>query len=896
MASNRSTSKRTSPARSQATRVAAPEKELTIPGVPHNYQSLVFGLVIVAALLIFFAPVVFSNGLFGGSDFLSWQSFRPYLDMMADKGKPPLWVPYIFSGMPGIGSYLLTGDRWWDLTMKLIYSAEHVVGFVDYPVMRVVFHYMIYGVGMYLLMRVKKTTRTTALFVALAAVFSTWIIIYVMIGHNTKIMVLMTFPYIFLCLEKLIDRFSLLYAGLLIIAVHVMWEASHLQTAFYGAAAVGIYLLFELIAAFTAKGRKVANVALAVGVLVVAAGFTYAMGLDRINEVERYVPYSTRGAAPLVPNPNDQVTESGGHGWEYATNWSFSPEEIFTYVVPAYFGFGHLEYSGPETNNEPQQVPTYWGQMQFTDAAHYMGIAVLILGIFGAWMYRRNRFVQGLLVVAAFGLILSFGRTLPILYRLFYEFFPGFNKFRAPSQSLVLVEFVFPILAGFGLESLFALKRSGPNPKAERSMLYAAIGFGVFFAIGLLGGALLKDTYLQAVASSGKEIGKYVQQSQNLADFVYSTMITDWMFSGAFGLAVMLLMYYYLKGSVTSTVLQLALFGILIVDLWRIDYRPMNYQPADQTLSVFNRTDVDQFLASDTTVHRMMNLMTSPNYPAHNLEQHILGYHAAKLRNYQDMLDVTGNGDIPTSPLAWDLLNTRYIVGPAKTEQDPQWLQTPIANGTLREAFRSKQTGEIVYRNTAAMPRAWFVNRVDTSAPLSTLEKIRDQAFDPREVAFLTTPISEKIDPVGYTPAPPAQADSLASNDSTAPSTAATAGSGSVAVTKFEPLEIDMDVNAPGPGNNFLVVSEVNYPPGWRATIDGNPTDIIQTNYLLRGLVVPAGHHTIRMEYVAPGFNTGKWISLVLNLLAFGIVAAGVVIERRRPRDASEDEAHAEHA
>lgn len=862
--------------RPQSTQTIGPAGS-PLSGVDTKYHTPIFIGMILLSLLIFFGGVIFGGKLFVSNDFLSWESFRPYLAMMDEKGESPLWIPYIFSGLPGFAAYLVTGDRWWDLSMKLFYSGEHVFGVINYPVMRVVMHYFIYGVGMFLLMRSKKAARSTSFFVSLAAIFSTWIIIYIMIGHNTKIMALMTFPFIFMCIERLIDRWSLLYAGLLVLAVHILWESSHLQTAFYGACAVGIYMLFELISSLATK-EKLMGVLRAAGMLVVAAGLTYGMGLDRNLAVQEYLPYSTRGAAAIQVDPSKPAAEEEGgtHGYEYATGWSFSPEEMFTYLVPGYFGFGKVEYSAP--NAPPQEAMIYWGQMAFTDAAHYVGIAVLVLGIFGAWMNRKNRFIQGMIVIGFFGLLLSFGGNFPILFDIFFNLVPGFNKLRAPSQSLVLLEFVFPILAGFGIESLIALHKSGSNAKSEKTILYSAAGFGVFTLIGLLGSSLLKSGYIAAVAGAQ---GKPVSQHPQLQEYVYNMMIGDWIVAGLVGVATLLLMYYYLKSRISPTVLKLGLLGLLVFDLWRIDYRPMIDKPQEIVAQQHAATDVDAFLQTDTSLYRIVDFTdTPPNYPAYHFHQHIHGYHAAKLRNYQNLLDVAGNGDQLTSPLAWNILNTKYIITPG-----------PLAEG-LSPVFTSSQRQAQVYLNTDAMPRAWFVNRVETADALTTLTKIKEGSFDPRDVAYVIEPLKEPVEPVGYSAGAAQLPRDTTAGDTTAPTPAgaATPGRGSVTVTRFEPLHIEMAVDAPG--KNFLVISEVHYPPSWRATIDGQPAEIIQTNYVLRGLVIPPGKHKVEMHYVSEGFETGKWASLGLNLVMFAAIAVGAIIERRRRVPEEKDPTH----
>jgi len=850
-----------------------------------KYHTLIFLGLIFVALFIFFGGPIFSDHIFNSSDFLSWESFRPYLDMMDKKGEAPLWIPYIFSGMPGFASFLVTGDRWWDLTMKIIYSSEHIVGFINYPVTRVVFHYFIYGMGMYLLMRSKKAARSTSFFVALAAIFSTWIIIYIMIGHNTKIMVLMTFPYIFLCLEKLIKRPSVLYSGLLILAVHVLWEAGHLQTAFYGACAVGIYLLIEVIGALTdkTKSTKLANVFIATGILVLAAAFAYGMGWDRNMAVQEYLPYSTRGAASITVDPqHHQSAMEVGQGYDYSTRWSFSPGETFTYLVPGYFGFGKVEYNPSGNAQSAGHQMLYWGQMDFTDAAHYMGIAVLVLGVFGLWVNRRNRFVQTLIGIGLFGLILSFGKNLSILYDLFYNLVPGFSKFRAPSQSLVLLEFVFPILAGYGIESLIAMRKAGSNEKTNRSILYGAALFGVFMLIGLLGQSVLKSSYTSAVTATGKQIAQYT----DAIDFDFNMAMSDWIFSGFFGIATLLLMYVYLKGRLTPVTFKIALLGLLLFDLWRIDYRPMETVSKDEAFAAFAPTDVDAFLDADSSKYRIMDLTVQPNYPARHFREHILGYSSAKMRSYQNLLDVAGDGDRPTAPLAQRILNTKYIITPAQQNAPPQNYKG------LSVAFQSKQRPVTVYRLDDPLPRAWFVNRVEVLDEKSTLERIRDDGFDPRDVAYLVEPLKEQIQSVGYSAGAPAPVDTAGNvlPDSIVEPSMQSDANGSVKITRYEPLHIAMDVEATG--TNFLVISEIHYPPGWKATIDGQPAEIIQTDYLLRGLVVPPGKHTIEMNYVESGFDTGKYMSMILNLVMFGIIIAGVVMNSRKRRPEDEDPVH----
>ena len=292
---------------------------------------------------------------------------------------------------------------------------------------------------------------------------------------------------------------------------------------------------------------------------------------------------------------------------------------------------------------------------------------------------------------------------------------------------------------------------------------------------------------------------------------------------------------------------------------------------------MFAATDVDRFLKSDSTLYRIMDVTKqSPNFPAYHFEQHILGYHSAKLRKYQDLLDVAGNGQMPTSPLAWNILNTKYLIVPP---------DAAAQFGGMPVAFTSREKKAVVLRNDAAMPRAWFVNRVEKAAPLDILNKIKEGSFDPHDVAFVSDGVPAGIEPSGYVASTPSVADS------TAPAAASSSVSGSTAqVTLFKPLHISVDVNATG--RNYLVLSEISYPPGWSAKIDGTPAAITPTDYLLRGIVIPKGHHTVTLDYVSHGFVIGKWVSLVLNLIVLALLGFGIALERRRARREDADPRH----
>ncbi len=383
------------------------------PIIPEKYQDLFYIKVLVLLIFIFFFGAIFGGG-FSASDNLASESFANYLQQAKESGQFPLWLPYIFCGLPGYAALLVTGERLFDFIPQLVFSTTELVGAIfDSDLARVLCFYVIYAIGMYVLMRYKEHSRFVAFITSFAAVFSTQIILWVMIGHNTKPIVFSMLPWIFLLIERLRAKFSILYTAILIFLIHFMVSGSHIQMIFYSICAFGLYLLFELISRLITKNEPLSVVRVAV-ILAAAGGMAFLMSADRYLCTMEYTPYSTRGSAPAV-KVDDTQDASGGNTYEYATMWSFSPGEMMTFFVPNYFGFGQIMYKGPLTNNKKTKIPTYWGQKEFEDAPPYMGIVVIFLAIIGIILFRRDIFIQFLIALSLFALFLSFGKNFSVL-------------------------------------------------------------------------------------------------------------------------------------------------------------------------------------------------------------------------------------------------------------------------------------------------------------------------------------------------------------------------------------------------------------------------------------------------------------------------------------------------
>lgn len=817
-----------------------PKEEKKLINLPEKYKDpILIGLLLIT-LFVFFWDAIFS-GAFNVSDNLSAQSFRPFVEKARQDGDFPLWIPYIFGGMPAYASMILTGFRWWDITSIVpTYATVFIGELFSSDAARVLCWYLIYGIGMYYLMRSKQMSRFVSFFTMMAAVFSTGVLVWIMIGHNTKPIVFSMFPFILMFLEKIRVKFSLLYSVLLIIAVHIMLEAGHLQMIFYGICCFALYLIFELISRIISK-KQPKNVLRAALMLAIAAVFAFLMSSDRYFSTMEYTDYSTRGTAPMQKAENSNTTESGGHDYEYATMWSFSPEEIVSFFVPNYFGFGKLKYDGELTGGQEMMLPLYWGQKPFEDAAPYMGIIVMFLGILGAYVFRKVVFIQFLIVLTIFSLLISFGNTLPFLYDLFYYYVPSFNKFRAPSMALAIMHFTLPIIAGYGLSAVIKWRQTATKEQTNTilAFLFASAGFLV---LGFLFSAIFKINYIDAITASSQG----AQFPVELKEYIFEIMTSDWYINGAIVLLAFALMYYYVKGKLGSQVFYGVILFLLIFDLWRVGVRRMEVSEEQY----FRKDDVTSFLQNDKDLFRIVDFTTAtPNMSAYYFLQSVNGYHAAKLRIYQDMLDMADQGSTSqvTNPFLWNLLNVKYIILDREVESLPL-------------AFRSNESKKYVYYNPQLVPRAFFVEQVDFASAKEILLLMKEGAFNPFEIAYLENIIDKKIDVPGEQ-----------------------------AVAKVEQYKNHyIKISAKATGNNLMFLSEIYYPPGWKAFIDGKETPIYKTNFAFRSVIVPKGNHIVEFKFSSNEFEFGKTISLILNIIvllslgfAFYLIRKNKIVEQK---------------
>ena len=869
--------------------------------IPQKYLDALLVLLIGLLVIIFFRNAIFDGSLFGGTDTISGECFVTYWEQAKKEGNFPLWMPYIFGGMPGYAAMIGEGTRYWDVFVYVIYGAMNIFKeILDSHTALHAFWYILMGIGMYFLMRQYKLERLISLFAAIAFTFCTGVIIWSMIGHAGKTY---TFPiaiYVFIIFERLKERFSLLNVALLFLIMHIMFAGGHIQMMFYACCAFAIYLLVELITQIIKKGYWLTILKIT-GVLIIAMGFAFLMSADRYFAALEYTPYSTRGSASITARmtaSNDSLQtaldkkKSADKDYEYSTMWSNSPAEMINFFVPSYHGFGKVDYSGPLTGNREVKIMTYWGQKPFEDATPYMGATVMFLALLGMIRYfRTNILIKSMTIIMFFGLLLSFGYTFPILYDLFFYYFPKFSSFRAPVMALILMHLTVPILAAFGLKALcemnekFGSVKTLPKEDKYPFMIFIA-AIGLFIASGLIFSAAFEHSYILSVTNS-KALSGYGEQALSiLAQFTYDNLMSDWKIIGFLCIIIAGMSYFFVNRKLPKNAFLVGVIVIVLIDLWRVGCRPMEIVDKKLEKEPFPRTDVINFIIKDRVESnerfRVCDMSQQViNSPMYFLIENINGYHPAKLRVFQDMMDVMcqGSTSVVSHPFLWNMMNAKYIISNQQL-------------GGAEPLFRSQQTGAFVYYNWHYCKRVFFVDSVVVADDITILNNMNESNFNPKTLAYIEKPLDKEIVPSGQYDAEMKKLNrEIELQRMEKPITGDIARANQEEQNEFIPTAQVMDykneyikIQTETKGQHLLVLSEIYVPTGWTAYIDGQETEIYKTNFGFRSIVVPAGSHTLEFKYVSKEFLLGKKVSTGTNIILILALIGGFVLENKRKK------------
>lgn len=787
-------------------------------GYIHGIVVLGFALV----SLLFYYPVLSGKTLLQ-SDIRQYEGMsRQLKDYRAKTAKETYWIDNAYGGMP---TYQL-GAQYPSDFLSPIYSFFRILP-------RPTHILFLYLFGAYLLLVILKIPWQTALFGALAFGFSTYLLIILQVGHNTKALAVSFFPFVIAGLILLFRREF--FWGLLLtsLALGMQIRANHYQMTYYLLLLIGVFVLVWAIQSF--KSKEISSFFRALALLTISGFLALGFNATPLLATAVYADFSTRGKSELKLNPDGSPKEqSTGLDYDYITEYSYGIFESLNLIVPRIQGGGSSEDLGEQhgvydflINNgvRPAQarqfsenIPTYWGSQPILEAPAYIGVSVFFFALL-ALFYVRSPLRNALLVGVLFSLVLSWGKNFSILTDFFIDYTPFYNKFRAVSSIQVVLELCFPILAALGLQ--WALTRQN---KFDFPRFAKRVGIPILFLIGLLlfKGSLsfsgLNDSYFTEIY--GAELVNVIKEARVSIfqeDLIRAILIL--LFLSA------LVAYYQFKNANKNLILVMCI-GVLLFDLLGVSSRYIsrdNFVPPSRAAVPFQITGADRAIQQDSSRYRVfepqLGLTGARTAYFHNS---LGGYHGAKPRRFEELINYYNTHQIPA---VLDFLNVKYVLVNDTEENSLQPLNNPNALGA-----------------------AWAVEKIKVVPTADALlESMKTTDFS-SQALVLENSFPEDI-PLKY------QQDSLTT----------------VNLVEEAPDHLVYQVQADS--DQFIVFSEMYYPQGWRATVNGLQTPIINVNYVLRGLKVPAGNSTVEFRFEPEVVVLGtaiRWGSLILFVLLLG--------------------------
>lgn len=769
---------------------------------PHAGITLLFAVIALG----FYYPLLSGNQLLQ-SDIVQYQGMgRQLVETREKANREAYWIDNAFGGMP---TYQLGAQYPADFLTPL----HQMVRILPRPA-HLLFLYLF---SFYLFLLVLRLPWHTALFGALAYGFSTYMLIIIQVGHNSKALALAYMPLVFAGVLLLFREKKVWGFVLTTLALALQLRANHYQMTYYMLLLLGVLLAFQIYDAF--KTKKVKALGWPLGLLCSAGLLALGLNATPLLATAEYTSFSTRGATELQLQADGSPQEGGsGLDYDYITEYSYGIFESLNLIVPRIQGGGSRENLGQQSDLYDflirqgvskgqadafiENVPTYWGQQPILEAPAYVGITVFLLALFGVFM-GKGRLRYGLVAGFLLSLFLSWGKNFPLLTQFFIDYVPLYTKFRAVSSIQVILEFCLPVLAALGLHALLQSDKKS-MPKLLRFggglsgvLLLLLLSKGMFTFTGAAD-AYLREGYGEVLFAELVAARKIVFTQ----DLTRAILFCLFLLAGVAG-------YWYKK--ISRTAFIAGMLALLLFDLLGISQRYIDrdlFVSGARMAQPFKPTSADRIVQQDSTHYRVyeprLGLTGGRTAYFHNA---LGGYHGAKPRRFEELFQYFTTHNI-TGVL--NMLNVKYVLSEDETGLQP-------------------------LRNPDALGPAWFVDtlRVANSAD-AALEQLKTLDFKTTAVA-IENEISLAI-PKTY------PADSAAT----------------IVLKTVTPGLLEYETKSATA--RFAVFSEMYYPKGWTLTIDGAAASIYPVNYVLRGAYIPEGTHVVRMEFNPPVVAIGTGI------------------------------------
>ncbi len=808
--------------------------------LPHIVAIILFILIAV----IYFSPVLEGKKM-KPNDVTNFKGMsKEIVDFREKTGEEPLWTNSMFGGMP---AYQISTEY----NGNLIRFVDKIFRLgLPYPIW-IVFLYMI---GFYILLLVLRVNPWLAITGAIAFGFSSYFFIIIQAGHNSK-------AHAIGYMAPVVAGFILAYrrkylsGGILtLLFLALELKSGHPQITYYLMLALLLLGLAELINAI--RNKTYQPFIKSSAILLVAILLAVLTNITSLWVTWEYGKYTIRGKTELS---TEKENRTSGLDKDYATQWSYGIGETLTLLIPdakggasGVIGKNESVLKGVD-NRYKEYVATsanrYWGNQPFTSGPVYVGAIVMFLFLFGMFTVK-GRLKWWIFSATVLSIMLSWGKNFMPLTELFLDYFPGYNKFRAVSMILVIAELMIPILAVLALWQIINDRRS--FSKSIKVFGYSVNPF--YLAFGLTGGlsllfALFPGTFFNFL--SNQEIRSIADQQQSdpayarqLAEFFANVEIArknifkaDAIRSFIYILLAAAVIFAYAKNKLKKGYVIAILTLLILGDMWSVDKRYLNndsFVRKSKTDKPFKTTKADEFILKDKDPDfRVLNLTVDPFADASTSYFHksIGRYHGAKIRRYQELYDHQIKNNMNMAVL--NMLNTKYIIQPDNNKQ-PTVVPNPQACGNAWFAKEIK-----------------WVNNADEELDALT-------NFDPEKTAVIDKRFKEMV----------------GNFEPTADSTA------KVKLISYAPNDLKYQVNTHK--DQLAVFSEIYYPKGWNAYIDGKPTPHFRADYVLRAMIIPAGKHLVEFKFEPKAYYIGEKISLASSLLVILLVVGYLIWEIKR--------------
>lgn len=797
-----------------------------------KHGLVILGFMLVAVL--YFSPVL-SNKIIYQSDIAQYIGMsKQHKDFLKETGEESYWTDAAFGGMP---TYQLGTDY----PYHFIKSIDRGLRFLPRPAD----YLFLYFIGIYILFLTLKIDYRLAILGSLAFGFSTYLIIILGVGHNAKAHAIAYFPVVISGILLLFQKRKILGFITLFLGMSLELVANHFQMTYYLFLLVLVIGIVYLVDAY--KKKELKQYFSAIGLMLIPVLLAIGVNSTNILATQEYTEFSTRGDTGLTINPNGSPKASSALSYEYITEYSYGILESFNLFIPRFMGGSSSETldSSSESYKEliqlgasPTQAlgfvenaPTYWGDQTFIGAPAYIGASIIFLFVLALFLVnsKTKKWIIGGVILS---LVLSWGDNFAFVTKFFINYVPLYDKFRAVSSIQTLIEFVAPVLGVVGLAAFFSSQKS--KKEKEKALYYSAGILGGLALIFILFKNVLFDFSSPRDAQLIQQLGaKFVRA---LKIDRQDMLVNDALRSLAIVLVAAGILWLYLQEKVKKNLVILGLGILVLVDLIPINRNYVNdddFVAQVQMKQPFQAQPYDLEIMKDKSHYRVFDLSGSPLNSARASYFHnsIGGYHAAKPGRVQDLFDFhifEGNQAV------LNMLNVKYLI--VNTEE-----------------------GVRIQQNESAFGNAWFAEKVNFVKNANEVIKSLD-TVDLARTAIVENKYKQQISKKNYQPQFGDQ----------------------IELTSYTLNELTYEYKLNS--KRLAIFSELYYPKGWQAYLDGEKVDHFAVDYVLRGLELPEGEHQIIFKFEPQVISRGNTITLA-SYGIFILLLAGLFFQRKKRTD-----------